>query len=79
MKQLLVNKFSENTFHRVYFYVVSIYGIVASILLMAEIEKYQQAEWYTQVMVVLCMSVLPYMAIDLLWLFGDHPEEDGEE
>ncbi len=79
MKQLLVNKFSENTFHRVYFYVVSIYGIVASILLMAEIEKYQQAEWYTQVMVVLCMSVLPYMAIDLLWWFGDHPEEDGEE
>ena len=78
MKQMLVNKFSENTFHRVCFYVVIIYGIVASIWLMAQIEKYQQKEWYTQVMIVFCMSVLPYMAIDLLWWFGDHPEEDEE-
>lgn len=52
MKRKLVNKFSKNTIQRIWFYVVFIYGVVASVWLMQRVERYQQDEWYIRVMFV---------------------------
>lgn len=51
------------------FYMVCVLGIVAGILVIANPDR------ELKLFIALGMWTYLYIAIDLLWWFGDHPEE----
>lgn len=75
MKEMLKNKFSEHPFERFMFYLAFVYGIVIVIWLMNRIDEYQQAELYIQLLIVAGLIVIVRHCYNMLWWFGDHPEE----
>lgn len=63
-------KFKENPFQITWFYLVCVSGTASGIFVIARGEL-PIPSW----VVVLALLAYVYLAIDLLWWFGDHPEE----
>ena len=69
-----IRKFKENPFEIGWFYFTCIAGIATSIFVIIK-DGQMPYRW------VMALALLVYvrMASDLLWWFGDHPEEDEDE
>lgn len=74
MKQMIFDKFKENRAERVFFYLLFVYGVACAISVMIYASQYREAWWKTMIAIVGLIFIVR-VNHNLLWWFGDHPEE----
>lgn len=74
MKQKIVDKLKENTAERVFFYMLFVYGVLCAISVMVYAGQYRE-EWWKTMIAIAGLIFVVRVNYNLLWWFGDHPEE----
>ncbi len=69
-----IQKIKDDPFQITWFYLACVAGTATGILVIA-----RDGQMPYRFFMVLGLLVYVYLATDLLWWFGDHPEEDEDE
>lgn len=74
MKQRILDKFSENTAERVFFFMLFVYGVLCAISVMVYASQYRE-EWWKTMLAIVGLIFIVRVNYNFLWWFGDYPEE----